>query len=382
MALRHNLLLWSLIIFFIVGSVGILEPLHYICFLLIVMLVTFGYLFYRGVSVRISKAVILLLGFLIISLGSLFFSVNYQESISIFLLYFLCFGVYLCGYNFQELKLLVGRFIIITSFILCGLSLIVTVFYEIGYKYLDGYQLIFSRFGSHNHLGDYLALTIIYCLFSFIKSKRRQFLWLTLFFLPFFVFSYSRSAYLSLMLGIGLLFLFYIKASFKSVLFFLSCLVVVLGLVFVTTYDLRRFILLHSESDFLADSLGLKYKSLTGGRDDFLNTAYRSFIENPWVGVGPGNFVYASQKYTIRTNKTESSHNIILDILVENGIFALGAFILFLTASLKKAVKDIYLIMAVALFVNFMFDYTFKITVILLLFFTLFGMVDHEDRNN
>lgn len=48
----------------------------------------------------------------------------------------------------------------------------------------DGYQLVFSRFGSHNHLGDFLVLPMLISLYFLFKKGQKKYL------LPLVLFSF------------------------------------------------------------------------------------------------------------------------------------------------------------------------------------------------
>ena len=153
-----------------------------------------------------------------------------------------------------------------------------------------------------------------------------------------------------------------------------SVLSVLLVLFFSTTFEARNILLLKPFNEVLISNFGLKYKTFDGQRDNFFETAYLSFKERPLLGVGPGNFAYASNEYSIINRKSDSSHNLLLDILIENGIVGLVLFLIFLAMFFAGRDKGVYSLIAVVLLVNFMTDYTFRISAIMLLFFFLLGL--------
>jgi O-antigen ligase len=119
----------------------------------------------------------------------------------------------------------------------------------------------------------------------------------------------------------------------------------------------------------------LEYKSADGNRIEYTTDGLASILQNPLLGVGPGNFVLISQSnWKPGYLWTESGHNILLDIFVENGVLAGVFFILIIYQFLKQASRNVFFFMALALLFNFLTDYTYRIFSFFLLFYILQGL--------
>ncbi len=251
----------------------------------------------------------------------------------------------------------------------------------------SGYQFVYSTYSSHNHLGDFLILPLISCFYILLTNKMTKlqtvnYVLFILFFLPFFYFSFSRSAYLSLSLSLIIMVLFFIKSKLKN--FNIVNLGLLLSIVFLSILFIFSMIpnltpptnYIHA---YLIKNENLRSKLIFAARGEYTREAVFSIIEHPLIGVGPGNFILASQKYNPISSKwTESSHNIFLDIASEQGILAVIVFIVFLVMIIKKSKKNVYFFMALGLILNFQTDYTFRIYSFLLLFFILLGLCYEE----
>lgn len=253
-----------------------------------------------------------------------------------------------------------------------------------------GYQLVFSRFGSHNHLGDFLLLPLFICLYNLKNNQNRLTNSLLLiFFFPFFILSYSRSAYLSFTVVFVLFlinWLWNIKKSIikKSVLLLTGGALVSLTATFfiATVFEFKRTPIFGSVNKTLTTHFGLKFKHFGANRLEYANTALQSIKEKPLFGVGPGNFVYASEKYSnIPNYRTHSSHNIFLDIWVEYGSIVFIAVLLLAGIKMRDLLKgkNGNAMLLLALFINFQTDYTFKLVPLMVLFLTVMLIKPAED---
>src|SRR5262249_42479390 len=81
----------------------------------------------------------------------------------------------------------------------------------------NGYQMVFSPFGSHNHLGDFLVLSLILSCFLMVKKNYQTSLVLILIIAPFYLFSFSRSAYTALSASLVIMLIRFVmdKLDFK-----------------------------------------------------------------------------------------------------------------------------------------------------------------------
>ena len=126
----------------------------------------------------------------------------------------------------------------------------------------------------------------------------------------------------------------------------------------------------------------LNRNDLWKARSEYLNQTMLSILERPLLGVGPGNFVYASKKYTKPTESwTETAHNIFLEIFVENGIPAGIVFVLIMFQIFRQSERSLFFYLALSMLINFQFDYTYRIYSFLLLFFTLLGVSYKEVKD-
>jgi O-antigen ligase len=252
----------------------------------------------------------------------------------------------------------------------------------------DGYQAVFSRFGSHNHLGDFLILSLISTVFLFLKEYRKVYLFVFALLFGFFVFSYSRSAYMSFAVVIFAFAAFSIKRNIskgkKIGLFSVTALGILLSSIFffATVFESALIPFAAPIHNKLVADFGLRFKHFGANRPEYFKTAINSAKEKPIFGVGPGNFRYASAKYTsIPGYTSHSSHNIFLDILSEYGIGLFLILLFLIMRSLSKSLKKptLFSFLFIALLINFQTDYTFRIFSVALLFATFISIILKQD---
>ena len=78
----------------------------------------------------------------------------------------------------------------------------------------------------------------------------------------------------------------------------------------------------------------------TSSRIEFWKGSVKLFFDNPILGTGPASFRYVYPKYQASLLENSSHpHNLFLKILVENGFFAMFAFVLFLGVLLVRSAK-------------------------------------------
>ena len=348
--------------------------------------------------------------FLIFSLFSSVFSVNLQDSFQNLFMYVALFFVFIFAFNHKEfLKNLVLYLIFVLALIFSTFSLFINFF--IGQKSIffipidlvgQGYQFVYSS-GNHNHLGDFLLLPLVFLIFKFIGGRFKfENLLLFLFFIPYFIFSYSRSAYLDLTIVILLILYFALKS--KN-LFRKNFIAYVLGFIFAAAVAVFIFAVptdtkKPSALNFLNVTLQQNYdlgagKIFFANRNIYATEGLFSLANKPLFGVGPGNFEYASQKYM--NNPLEyapTTHNVFFDVFVENGALAgilfLVLFLLILSNIKTQLGKEknkvlntdsvLYIFFFLAMLLNFQTDYTYLIHSFFLLFFVLAGLVYNEKQ--
>lgn len=332
--------------------------------------------------------------FIASTLISTVISVNIAESIQYLLLHASSFCAFLIAYNYKNVLEKPITILIFASSILFTIYYLFLNFNILNlFTPLNGYQFVFSRFSSHNHLGDFLVLPIIICIYYLYKRKLHSLsicyqlsaISYLLLSIPLVFFSYSRSAYLTLATTITLILLVYLQKKHSCptkwimrIIIFVVLLTTVFFLI-ATTYQAKNQPITSSANKTLVQDGGLKYKDLLGGRPEYIRQSLLSAQKNPIFGIGPGNFLSASKQYTkpsILT--TTTSHNIFLEVLVEQGILGLLPFTGLILLILIKSRKNTLFFAFLAMLVNFQTDYTYQIYSFLLLFFCLAG-IDYKD---
>ncbi len=342
------------------------------------------FLFIFGTKGRIvvpRNFTILSFAFLLILTLSFAFSLNLDQSFKFLLLYVSSFLIFIYIFNNKRR---INKFLlplIFTAAILFSLYSLLLFFIP-----ETGYQFVFSSFSSHNHLGDFLILPLLSSLYFFMTGEKQVLFFLTsLLFIPYFIFSFSRSSYLAFAATAILMFLWLsktrqIKSHFLSFLFLFFISSIAVLFVFITVKDVGTNTLAERAGRVLRDRHELKDKYFLAYRNKFFKEAALSIRERPLLGVGPGNFSYASAKYTeLPSLWTESAHNIFLEVFVENGVFAGIVFMALIVLILKRLRKNLLFFLALSLLLNFQTDYTYRIYSFLALFVVILGL-NYEAR--
>ena len=321
-------------------------------FTLLISLILFVTNIHRNRNIQFPKKIFILFAiFFAFSLASVLTSVNVGKSVGYFIFYVCSFIILLYTYNNREKLEKIIIFLILTfSTIFSIYSLALTSFLVKvlpGLLPVHGYQLVFSRFGSHNHLGDFLILALTACFYYILQSKKHLIfpVLLIFFFLPYFLFSFSRSAYISLLVTLVVMIVVFIKnhslkLTFASTSVLLFTFILSLLFFFSTNTPLARQGVFKETNDVLVKKNDLRHKSLLGGRPQILTQGLSYILERPLLGAGPGNFIYASQKLR-NGSYTETAHNIFVDILVENGIPAGVVFLLIIIEFFRRSDKKL-----------------------------------------
>ncbi len=341
-------------------------------------------LFYKSKKIYFPKKItILYLIFLFLSLLSTITSVNTRVSFEFWLILSASFFFLVYSFNNQDaIKKILPIILLLLSFLLIISSIFIIKITT--NPQTVGYQLVYPTFSSHNHLGDFLILSILILVYLIFKAKKTSFkilcLLALLLSLPFFIFSFSRSAYISLLLCFPVLLYFILKGKNK-IYIFLTTLILTLGIIFLFISTTQNIKISQSFQNIFSKQYFLQDKPITGARESYLNEAFYSILNRPIFGVGPGNFIFASNQYADNASLiASSSHNIFVDILVENGIIAGALFLIIIILLFKNSKLELTTILAVALLINFQTDYTYKIMPVFILFFILIGAsLQHKD---
>lgn len=351
------------------------------------------FLMYKNLNARIlnQKIISLLLFSVLLLIFSVSQSVQVQISlISLAELVILTGTVIIAGIYYKLLDKVIPGILVVLGLFLCGYSFFLNILLPGGLIPFDGYQLVFSRFGSHNHLGDFLVLPMLISLYYLFKKRELKYLPVLLLFFLFFIFSYSRSAYLSFSLTASIFLLRWFLTGGnklkKAVPVAFASLGIILVLLFsvITVFESGYVTFLNPLHQELVNRYGLRFKHFGANRPEYIKTAIKSIEEKPFFGVGPGNFRYASIKYSSIPNyTTHSSHNIFLDVLTEYGFFIFLLFAGFTVFTVWKLMQapSLYSYLYLALIINFQTDYTFRIFVLALLFCIFTGIIFKIKKN-
>jgi len=312
--------------------------------------------------------------FIVILLISFCFSIDKINSFDHLLYYFSAYFVFIFALNEKEKILPQFKAALITfGFFSSLISLLPKNLFP-----PTAYQLVFPFYGNHNHLGDFLGIVILWLIYDFLTKRQAINLYLTLFFLPFFLFAHSRSAYLDLFLvGGSMVISFKIR---KKPVFEFAGFIFILVLIFFIFSQKQTF-----QASFLKPFLPAaeRYlktqpRDLWSGRAEYFSQAIRGFLEKPLFGWGIGNFTYPSNKYvTDNLQQVSSALNLPLTILTEVGIFGFLAFLGFvLNIYLNRDPKEkiiFYLFLYLGL--NFLTNYTYSLYGVYLFWFFLAGLL-------
>lgn len=313
--------------------------------------------------------------FILLSALATFISINQERSFPYLLFYISLFLIFLFVINNAEsIKKYLIPFVFGFSFLFLSYSVFLKYLLQNNMFFLipeHGYQFIFPRFGLHNHLGDFLVLPLVISGYFFLKKKRQILNILSIiFFLPFSLYSYSRSAYLSVIVSAVFILILDAKNIGKRSLVLIGAILILLVAVLLLTMR-----------EFPIQSGVIEKKDTFVARINFVYDGVRSVAEKP-LGIGPSNYVFISGKYSqLHNNFTDSSHNIFLDIFVENGVIAGAFFLMFIFILIAQSDKKSALFFVfLAMLINMQTDYTHRIYGFLLLFFIIAGLVYEKNK--
>lgn len=303
--------------------------------------------------------------FLIIST---FFSVNIAKSMPGIVYYPALFFISMYAYNHKkEVSSWLLPFLITAS-------LILVLFSILGWFFpLRGFSLLYSRLNFHNNLGDFLVIPIVAGAYYLMENKNRITSIILLFLtMPVFLLSFSRSAFVAVVVAIAAMFLLK-KRKTKTFYFAVLMVFLLIGLFFfipnVNLNDCCRGL-----SQFVSHR-----DNLMSSRDSFFISALRGIKDYPLTGVGFGNFGDVSFRYNdLILFWTRSSHNIFLDLATEIGLPAMAVFMTLAVYLLIKSKKNILFYVFLGLLANFQLYYNFKSYLVIFVFFILIGLIYEE----
>ncbi len=302
-----------------------------------------------------------------------FFSVDKINTIDKILFYFVAFFIMIMAMNEQEkIKNVLLQTLIGLGLIFCFFSLNI-----VKLPTTSALQFFYPLYPNHNHLGDFLGLSILSALFIKLNKKPKTILLLILFL--FFLFAFSRSAYIDLLAVLALLFWQRkdVLAEYRKAFF-----TIVIGIAIFFAFTQRQ---LHTiplfKPVFTRVDQALKFtpRDILSSRPEYYHQGIRGFFDKPLFGWGEGNYIYPSNKYvSAPLDEVRSALNLFLTNLTELGIVGFIPYILVIGLLLYCAYKnrraDPSFFLALYLLLNFQTDYTYSITGFYLLLFLFLGL--------
>ncbi len=241
----------------------------------------------------------------------------------------------------------------------------------------DSLQFIIPTAGDHNHLGDLLGIGLIALSISIVPFMA-QFV-LAAYYLPLMFISFSKSAFLSIIITFFSIAL--VKRGKFAFLFLCIAGFAVLSVI-IYTKEFSSFKPVAKLQSYVEKYIHLKPKTLLSARDLYIAQASQSWtttsLEHSFFGFGPGNFIYASSKSARNSGYAVTDpHNITLTYIMESGLLAAFWFLVFfiLTIFIGKKTNNALSFLILYLFINFQTDYTYLIPLFFALFFFLSGQI-------
>jgi len=296
------------------------------------------------------KETIAYLIFLIFSVISTVFAIDKEIAIKSLLIYTSGYLFFIYSFNYQEnLKKYFKWFLIVISVFSSIIFLLNNVFHLNLFR--QGVSLFYNY--GHYQIGNLLVLGLL----SIFPNP------LSLLFFVLIIFSYSRTANISLM---TILAFQIFKNKFNKKILLIGGLIIFISLTFIV---------------FKTNYLNQTSNQFVSGRNAFFSYAISSIKQFPLFGVGPGNFIYSVFKNQVRYGDyADQADNIILQVFSENGILAGAFFIWFILLILNKHKKNNNFLIFLALTLMFMSDLTYCFNFFLILWFILGGLVLDSDK--
>lgn len=210
----------------------------------------------------------------------------------------------------------------------------------------------------HTSYGAVLAMFIPILILFIFKRNQKSLRFLALALLPVFLFavtlSYTRAAWLSLLIASVLLFVFLLKIKIRYLIFFGT----IAGIMFFffqfeITDKLKKNRQDSSEEieDHLSSMTNIATDASNLERINRWNSAIKMFKERPVLGFGPGTYMFNYAGYQMSPDRTiistnfgdkGNAHSEYIGPLSESGILGAFSFILILLTTVYTAVNILY----------------------------------------
>ena len=243
---------------------------------------------------------------------------------------------------------------------------------------------VYGGFSHPNILGGFLAIAILFLIGIYLNEKKKTVLFYFTLIILFsaLVLTFSRSAFLALILSLFILFIYSIfkKVEIKKIISII--LILILG----SSISFGLF------NDFLKTRMQaqerLELKSNT--ERTVLKDQAKELVNNNWfLGVGVSNYISAVHEKvdsSLEVWEYQPVHNVYLLILVELGILGFLSYIYLLLYSLYKAFSSndlnkviLGLIVLSIIIINFFDHYFWTYWSGLIITFLIIGLVNKKD---
>jgi putative inorganic carbon (hco3(-)) transporter len=217
------------------------------------------------------------------------------------------------------------------------------------------YQAIRPFFNDHTSFGAALAFCIPVVIYLFVSREYSKYIRTVLFlllliFVTVFVFSYSRAAWLSLVVASVVVMFLVMRIQWKFTL-----LLVLTGTIIIFFSWSRVISAVNKNHQDSSDNLSRHLQSVANIRSDASNmerlnrwkSALRMFMERPLMGWGPATYQFKYAPYQVAKDKTiistnygegGNAHSEYLGALVDSGVPGLLFYLLFLGVVLWKGI--------------------------------------------
>lgn len=286
--------------------------------------------------------------FLIISLASIFYSLDRLVSLREWVRIASFFTIYLLVFDFirsGKIKLKFIQKTLLASAIIPSIFGFWQIFTETGFKDEAGFTRIYGSFAHPNAFSYFLVIILTLLIYFFIiaesRKAKRWYLSSILLGITLLVFTYSRGAWLAFLI-ILLLFglLKYRKLLFKSLIIVVLSTLLLWGIdnFFQKNYNFSP-LLNFAPSRRLIETFSLQPYTSSFWRIELWQEMIDVFWKRPILGHGLGSFEEEALKQRGFYAGSLEAHNDFLHLSVELGIIGLVSYILLILIVLKNIIK-------------------------------------------
>ncbi|WP_151806001.1 O-antigen ligase family protein [Acinetobacter bereziniae] len=353
-------------------------------------------LFFKDTTVLVPKILLPIITIAFIPLIQYFLGIEYYFETA-----FLCF-LYLCsvflatiiGFNFAD-EMYKDKTELFFSWILLLAGVLSSLFSITQWLNLENNIIFIStlsgnrpygNFSQPNNMATFLIFSFLSLLFLNYKEKINGSL---LYFLGTLILfsialTFSRTAWLQLAFIISIILFFSKNTKKNSLIFFSLFFIISLFTIPHISHSLSYWGLGVGSSNTLAERL------TTGNlRLGIWKQMLIAIFNNPWFGYGWDQTIIAqtqAAKIFYHGEQTKSAHNIILDLLVWNGIIVGGGIVIYAIFLIKKIIFDnfsnlFFKLIIICFFVHTLLEYPQNYSFFLLPIFFLFGFLLRGNKN-